>query len=107
MSATGSEPRRVPIHRAFFRPQLWGGGERKPALTLLILALFIGMARPDSVVNWVIALVLYLPGMEALRRLAKKDARFFEVYQRQRKYAPYYPPRRGIDAPKPRPKLPR
>lgn len=94
--------RRVRIYRALSRPNLVQGGERKAVQTLMALAGTALISNPLSPVTWVVVGAAYVGGLRALRNLAKKDPKFSEVYQRQIRLQPYYPPRRGLDAKRPR-----
>lgn len=98
-------PRRLPFHRALYRPNLWGGGERKLALTLLLLCTMLAISNPMSPPHLVLAFGGYALGIRQLRKMAKRDPRMSEVYQRQLKYQPYHPPRRGAEATRKKPSL--
>jgi len=90
--------RTVPIYRALHRPNLFAGGERRLALTALLFAVLMVVSNMGSLMTWLIAGVFYVGTMTALRKLAKRDPKFTEVYLRQIRYQHYYPPKRGLDA---------
>ena len=81
------------------------GGERKLVLSLIVFVGLILISNVASVTTWVVGVALYAGGLAGIRKLAAKDPRFSEVYARQLKYQPYYPPRRGLDAPRVRRRL--
>jgi type IV secretion system protein TrbD len=95
------ELRRVPIYRALHRPNLFAGGERRLSLTALLFCALIGISNLGSPLTWGIAVLVYSVTMFFLRKLAAKDPSFSYVFLRQISYQPYYPPRRGLDAPAP------
>lgn len=97
-----AETRKIPIYRALNRPNLFMGGERKPVQSLLAVCGTVLISNPISPVTWVLVGLVYGSVLLALRKLAAKDPRFTEVYARQLRYRPYYPPRRGVDAKRPR-----
>ena len=80
------------IHQAFHQPILLGGAERSPALTLGTVALALA-CNGATLVAVVIAAVLWFVGFPLLRRVAKADAKMFEVYRRAVRYRGYYAPR--------------
>ncbi len=98
-------PRRIPIHRALNRPNLFMGGERRLVLTLFIFVGIVLMSNTASLTTWICSAVLAGGALHGLRSMAKRDPRFTEVYLRQLKYQAYYPPKRGVDAPQPRSKV--
>ena len=96
------DARKIPIYRALHRPNLFMGGERKLVQSLMAFCGTVVVSNPASPMTWLIVGTVYAGCMAGLRKLAKKDSRFTEVYQRQLKYQSYYPPLRGLDAPRPR-----
>lgn len=83
-----AELRKVPLHRALTRPQLFAGGEREPMLMLGLTCftlIFVGL----SWFTTILALSLYVFGSLGLRQLAKSDALMTRVYQRHAAYAPF------------------
>lgn len=94
--------RKTPIYRALNRPNLFMGGERKLVQSLMAFCGTVLVSNPVSPVTWLIVGSVYFGSLVALRKLAAKDPRFSEVYRRQLRYQPYYPPRRGLDAKRPR-----
>lgn len=94
--------RKVPIYRALNRPNLFMGGERKLVQSLMAFCGTVVISNPVSVGTWLIVGTVYFGCLMALRKLAAKDPRFSEVYSRQLRYQPYYPPKRGLDAKRPR-----
>jgi len=99
------ELRRVPIHRALIRPNLFMGGERRMTLTVMIFIGIVVMSNTASLKTWILATILFVAALRGLRALAKRDPFFTEVYKRQLSYQDYYPPKRGLDAAQPRSKL--
>lgn len=97
--------RQLPIHRALFRPNLFMGGERRLVMTILIFTGIVIMSNTASLWTWGIASTLLGISLYGLRKLAKRDPLFPDVYKRQLRYQPYYPPNRGVDAPQPRSRL--
>lgn len=97
-----SAVRRVPIYRALNRPNLLMGGERKLMQSLMAFCGLIFISNPVSLVTILVVGAAFVGGVKGLRRLAKLDPMFTSVYQRQLKMQPYYPPRRGVDAKRPR-----
>jgi type IV secretory pathway TrbD component len=94
--------RRVPIYRALNRPNLLMGGERKLMQSLMAFCGLIFISNPVSLMTILVVGAAFVGGVKGLRRLAKLDPMFTRVYQRQLKMQPYYPPRRGVDAKRPR-----
>lgn len=94
--------RKVPIYRALNRPNLFMGGERKLVQSLMAFCGVVLVSNPASLGTWLIVGSVYGGCLMALRKLAAKDPRFSEVYQRQLRYQTYYPPKRGVDAKRPR-----
>lgn len=90
--------RQVPIYRALNRPNLFMGAERKPVQTLMAICGTVLVSNPASLPTYLIVGGVYFGSLLALRKLAAKDSRFTEVYSRQLRFRPYYPPRRGLDA---------
>lgn len=99
------EPRKVPIYRALHRPNLLMGAERKLMQTLIAFCGLVLISNPLSLVTWSVIAVAYGSCVAGLRKLAKIDPRFTDVYRRQVNYRPYYPPLRGTDAPRPKREL--
>ena len=83
-----AELRKVPLHRALTRPQLFAGGEREPMLMLGLICftlIFVGLSWFTAIM----ALSLYFVGSLGLRQLAKSDALMTRVYRRHAAYAPF------------------
>lgn len=84
--------RRLPIHRALWRPQLIAGGERELMLGLIVFAVGLPVTT-QTVFSVVVGLFLGIAGTATLRWLAKVDPQFLKVYRRAIAYRGYYPPR--------------
>jgi type IV secretion system protein VirB3 len=84
--------RRLPIHRALWRPQLIAGGERELMLALIIFSIGLPVTT-QTVFSLVVGLTLGIAGTAMLRWLAKVDPQFLKVYRRAIAYRAYYPPR--------------
>lgn len=97
-----SQVRRVQIYRALNRPNLFMGGERKLVQSLLAFLGVVVVSNPASLPTWAIVGTVYFLCLSGLRKLAKKDPMFSRIYQRQLRLQPYYPPRRGVEAKRPR-----
>ncbi len=84
--------RSIPIHRAGNRTNLFMGGDRELVMFTGVIAFALVFSAQDSratffgIALWVIALYL-------LRLMAKSDPKMRQVYLRNRRYRPYYPPR--------------
>lgn len=94
--------RQVPIYRALNRPNLFMGAERKPVQTLMAICGTALVSNPASLATFLVVGGVYFSCLYALRKMAAKDPRFTEVYTRQLRLQPYYPPRRGLDAKRPK-----
>lgn len=83
-----AELRKVPLHRAMTRPQLFAGGEREPMLMLGLICftlIFVGLSWFTAI----LAVSLYIFGAFGLRQLAKADPQMTRVYLRHVAYAPF------------------
>ncbi len=83
-----AELRRVPLHRALTRPQLFAGGEREPMLMMGLVCFtltFVGL----SWFTLALAISLYVFGSLVFRQLAKADPVMTQVYRRHVSYAPF------------------
>ena len=87
------DARKVPIYRALHRANLFMGGERKLVQTLMAIAGTVLVSNPASPTTWLIVGTVYGACLAGLRKLAKKDPRFSEVYRRQLNDHSSYPPR--------------
>jgi type IV secretion system protein TrbD len=86
------ELRRVPIHRALNRPNLFMGGDRE----LMLFALMLAAILIFSVFTWwsiLLGIVMWVLAAAALRRMGKSDPYLRHVYTRHTKYVGYYPAR--------------
>lgn len=87
-----SELRRIPLHRALYRPTLMLGGERE--LVLFSGSLAGGLALTALNLPAIIAgAALWLVCLFGLRMMAKADPQMSKVYMRAVKYQGYYPAR--------------
>ena len=83
------ELRRLPIHRALNRPNLFMGGDRE----LMLFSLMLAAILIFSVLTWwsiVLGIVLWAVTAGALQRMGKADPFLRHVYIRHTKYASYY-----------------
>ena len=88
--------RRLRFHRVLYRPQLFLGGEREPALMALIIAGGLAVTGMN-VVSFAVGAVLWFGTIPLLRWMAKADPLMTEIYLRHLKY------RAIVYAPRPRP----
>ena len=89
------ELRRVPIHRALNRPNLFMGGDRE----LMLFSLMLTAILVFSVMTWWSTLLgfgLWTFSAAALRRMGKSDPYLRQVYTRHTKYAAYYAARAHV-----------
>ncbi|GAN80369.1 conjugal transfer protein TrbD [Acidocella aminolytica] len=84
--------RRLPIHRALWRPHLIAGGERDLMLGLIVFSVGLPVTT-QTIFSVVVGVSLGVFGTAMLRWLAKIDPQFLKVYRRARAYRAYYPPR--------------
>lgn len=68
----------TPLYRSLWRPALWAGAERVPAILLTFFCLAVGLAgiMRHSLLLIGVAPALFLVGWTVLRRLAERDPRF-------------------------------
>ena len=89
------ELRRIPIHRALNRPNLFMGGDRE----LMLFSLMLAAILIFSVMTWwstVLGLGFWVLSAAALRRMGKSDPYLRHVYTRHTKYVSYYAARAHI-----------
>lgn len=81
--------RRLPFHRVLYRPGLFLGGEREPAmLTAIVAGSVAGLGM--NTVSFVVGAVLWFGSIPLFRWMAKADPQMVKVWQRHRKYRGYY-----------------
>jgi type IV secretory pathway TrbD component len=84
--------RKIPIHRAGNREQLFMGGDRELVMfTGLLSAALIFSAQEAKAI--VFGLILWFAALFALRLMAKADPKLRHVYLRSLIYQRHYPPR--------------
>lgn len=91
------ELRRIPIHRALNRPNLFMGGDRE----LMLFALMLAAILIFSVMTWwsaVLGFALWVLSAGALRRMGKSDPYLRHVYARHTRYGSYYAARSHVTA---------
>ena len=94
MSQPLGEPRRIPIHRSLNRPSMILGGERELVLMTLLCCALVAFTA-SSVLQVIIAIVLWVTIHACLIAIAKSDPMMSQVYIRHIKYRSYYPAKTG------------
>ena len=84
--------RRLAFHRVLYRPSLFLGGEREPAMMTAIVAGGLAVSGMNTV-SVVTGAVLWFGSLPLFRWMAKVDPQMTKVYLRQRRYRGYYPAR--------------
>jgi type IV secretory pathway TrbD component len=84
--------RKIPLHRAGIRPNLFLGGDRELVLFSGLIAAVLIFACMQAV-TIVIGISLWVGTLWIFRRLAKADPRMRYIYLRSLHYRSYYPAR--------------
>lgn len=80
------------IPRALTQPILLAGMERKPALTVGLVAVGL-IAYGGTIVTAALGILIWLATVPLVRRATKADPMMAEVYRRSLRYRGYYPAR--------------
>ena len=84
--------RRLPFYRVLYRPNLFLGGEREPALLTLLVAGGLAATSVNKIGIGVGAL-LWFVSIPLLRWMAKADPQMCFMFRRHIRYHGYYPAR--------------
>lgn len=85
---------RVPIRQSLIRPQHLAGAERELTLTVIlvsIMLIFVALSWPAAIAG----ILIFIFGMQIVRRMAKADPMMSKVYQRHIRYRAFYRARSG------------
>lgn len=84
--------RKVPVLRVLWRRHLLLGGERELVLMLLVIAVALVM-NGQNIPSIIVAAMLWVVILPALRYMAKIDPQMSMVYLRHIRYRRFYPAR--------------
>ena len=85
---------RVPIRQSLIRPQHLAGAERELTLTVILVSIlltFVALSWPAAIAG----ILIFIFGMQIVRRMAKADPMMSQVYQRHIRYRAFYRARSG------------
>jgi type IV secretion system protein TrbD len=80
------------FHRVLYRPNLFLGAEREPAMLTLLIAGGLAVSGMNMV-SFLVGAALWFTAIPLLRWMAKSDPHISKIYLRQMRYRGYYPAR--------------
>ncbi len=84
--------RKIPIRRAGNRHNLFMGGDRELVMFSGLLAAVLIFAAQDWAAL-ILGILMWFASLWMLRKMGKADPMMRQVYLRNRRYKPFYPPR--------------